>query len=128
VNQDDELHGVARGLSWVFLIGFLFVAGAARAVYSSHGAGPSARFELLSSFGWCIFLWYWLREQCRRHQVAFPLDLGLFVMWTGIVLVPYYLWRYEHWRGLGKVGLLAGAYAASRLVSLTMHLMLVALG
>ena len=39
VDDPDELSRVARILSWVFPIGFLFVSGAARAVYSSHGAG-----------------------------------------------------------------------------------------
>ena len=36
------------------------------------------------------------------HEAKFPLDIGLFVWWTGIVLVPYYLWRYERWGGLRK--------------------------
>lgn len=121
----QELNKVARVVSWIFLVGLLFLASAARGIYSSHGAAPSARFELLVTVSFGTFLWFWLKEQCRPYRTSFPLDIGFFVWWAGVVVIPYYLWRYQRWRGVAKLGVILSAYAAAYLFSLVVHYSLV---
>ena len=91
----DELVKPSKILSWLFLVGFLFISNAARAVYSSHGVNPSARFEVLTTLAGVTFIWYWLIQQCRPYRVAFPLDLALFASSLWFLVLPYYLWRCE---------------------------------
>jgi len=85
----------------------------------------AARFELLVTVSFGTFLWFWLKEQCRPYRTSFPLDIGFFVWWAGVVVVPYYLWRYQRWRGVAKVGVILSAYAAAYLFSLVVHYSLV---
>jgi hypothetical protein len=124
-HDPDELSRVARILSWVFLIGFLFVSGTARAVYSSHGTTPSARFEVLTNLSFLILLWYWFREQCRPYRVSLPLDMGFFVASLWFILLPYYLWRHERWRGGLKFLGLVIAFALAQLFTVMLHHILV---
>ena len=71
------------------------------------------------------FVWYWLREQCRPHKVAFPLDMALFASSLSVIVLPYYLWRFERWPGILKVLALAGSAAAAELWSAIVHFILV---
>jgi hypothetical protein len=114
-----------RALSWVHLVGFLFVSSLARAVYSSNGAEPSQRFEVLCAIGSLTFVWFWLEHQCRPHGASFPIDMPLFAASLWIVFLPYYMWRYERWRGLLKLSVLLGAYLASYACSVAFHYLLV---
>jgi hypothetical protein len=128
VERDEigDLRDATRALSWLFVVGLLFVSSAARAVYSSHGMEPSARFELLVASGWITFLWAWLREKCKPYEATFPLDLALFVWWTGFFVLTYYLWRYQRWRGLAKIAAILAAYAAAYAFSVALHYVLLA--
>jgi hypothetical protein len=120
----QELAGVSKSLSWLFLVGFLVVSNAARGVYSSHGLKPSGRFEALCAVSLLIFTWYWLMQQCRPYDASFPLDIALFAFALWFAVLPYYLWRYERWRGLFKVTVIAGAYVLSYAVAIAVHYML----
>jgi len=115
---------VSKSLSWLFLVGFLFVSNAARGVYSSHGLKPSERFEVLCALGLLTFTWYWLTQQCRPYGASFPLDIALFASALWFLLLPYYLWRYERWRGLFKVAVVASAYVLSHAFSIGVHYIL----
>ncbi len=121
VGEDSHGNGTTRLLSWMLLGGFLFITGAARAVYSSHGELPSSRFELLANYGTLAFLWYWFSQEFRGHRATFPLDMGLFLGVLWFVLIPYYLWRYERWRGLAKLLLLGVLHFGAWAFSYAMH-------
>jgi len=122
----DALQRATALQSWLFLLGFLFLLGAARGVYSANGANTSARFELLAYVGFLTFVWYWLRKQCEPYRVSFPMDLGWFMsLW--VVLAPYYLWRALRWKGLVRFIVVLGAWGLSYGVSLVVHYGLVAL-
>src|SRR5260221_148314 len=99
----EELALVARILSWVFLLGFLLIIAVARGIYSSHGAEPSQRFNVVVVLGFMTFIWYWLREQCRPYRASFPLDLAWFLRPLWMILAPYYLWRVPPGHGLPRV-------------------------
>jgi hypothetical protein len=126
--SDPELGDVSRGLSWLFLLGFLLLLGAARGVYSAQGLAPSARFEALGVLGFVTFVWYWIKQECQPHGVAFPIDLALFMSLLWFFLVPYYLWRGQRWRGLAKFAVLLAGYLLSYLATLAVHYTLVWLG
>jgi hypothetical protein len=61
----DGIAEASRGLSWLFLLGFMLLEGAARGVYAARGVAPSARFEVLAVVGFLTFVWYWIRQQCE---------------------------------------------------------------
>jgi hypothetical protein len=51
--------------------------------------------------------------------------MPLFAAFLWVILFPYYMWRYERWRGLLKVSGLVAAYLASYGCSLALHYVLV---
>ena len=127
-STDAGLGQVSRGPSWLFLVGFLLLLGAARGVYSAQGVTPSARFEGLAVLGFVTFMWYWIRQQCEPHRVTFPVDLAWFMALLWFFLAPYYLWRGERWLGLAKFGILIGAYVLSYVATVVVQYVLVWLG
>ena len=118
---DDEDDRTNKVQAWLFLIGLILIASAARGLYSSQGAIPSSRFELLERLGLITFLWYWLTTQCRPYRASFPLDLAFFLTGLWFIMLPYYLWHYERWRGLLKCLAIGTAYLVGRFLSLGMH-------
>ena len=126
--DDAELGQVSRIVSWLLLVGFLLLSGAARGVYSAQEIQPSARFEALAVVGFVTFVWYWIKQECAPYNVSFPIDLAWFMALLWFVLAPYYLWRVQRWRGLVKFGVLIGTHAASYVVTVAVHYFLVWLG
>jgi hypothetical protein len=121
----EGLTDTHKILAWLFLIGFVIVTKAARGIYSSQGIEPSGRFVLLELAGLVTFQAYWLRSQCRPYRIAFPLDIAFFLpgLWFGIF--PYYLWRCERWRGVGKCLGVAGGHVLGYISSVLVYYLLV---
>ena len=112
-----EASSVQRPLSWVLLLGFMGIVAIARGAYAAHGGEPSARFNLLATFGLLALLWFWFSAQVAPYQPRLMLDMGLMLLFFWFVLVPYYMWHYERWRGVGKVVVVCVAYLASIILS-----------
>jgi hypothetical protein len=117
VSAQDEAPGAQQGVAWILLCGYLLIAGFARGVYIAHGAEPSARFALLVQGGLWLLMWYWFVQQLAPYKPAFPMDMGVFVVVLWFILVPYYLWHYERWRGIAKVLVLMSVWAFSAVLS-----------
>jgi hypothetical protein len=115
---------VQRALSWVLLPGFMFILAIARGAYASHGVAPSARFQLLTTFGLLALLWFWFSAQVAAHRPRFMMDMGLMLLLFWFILVPYYMWHYERWRGLAKVFVLCMVYVASVVLSVLVAVVL----
>jgi hypothetical protein len=125
VRGTSELEEPAhRLLSWVLLSGFFLIADVAQAVYSSHGVEPSARFHLVTLIGTGLLFWYWFTQQVAPYKPKLPMDMGAFILVLWFVLVPYYLWRYERWRGLLNVLGLGGVYLLAWVFSVVVYLAL----
>jgi hypothetical protein len=60
----------------------------------------------------------------RAVRVKFPLDLAWFMAFLWYFLAPYYLWRTQRWRGLGKFGALLAAVVLSYLANMTIAFVL----
>ena len=123
-HSDKAPPNPGKALSWIFLLGFLFVSSSARGVYSAHEVEPSLQFEALCFISGINFFWYWLREQCRPYRATFPLDLAWFVWNLWLFLFPYYLWRYERGRGILKVLIVTGAVGLSLVWPFAVHFVL----
>ena len=108
---------VHRTLSWILLLGFMLVVAIARGAYVSHGAEPSGRFQLVATFGLLALLWFWFSAQLAPYRPSLMFDMGLMLLVFWFVVVPYYMWRYERWRGVAKVAALCGAYVVSIMLS-----------
>jgi hypothetical protein len=113
-----------RALSWILLLGFMFIQAIARGAYASHGVAPSVRFQLLTTLGLLALLWFWFSAQVAKHQPRLMLDMGLMLLLFWFIFVPYYMWHYERWRGLAKVFALCLAYATSLVVSVIVAVVL----
>lgn len=113
-----------RPLSWVLLLGFMLIVAIARGAYASLDAEPSARFQLLTTFGQLALLWFWFSAQIARYRPPLILDLGLLMFVCWIVVVPYYMWHYERWWGLAKFGVVCMAYVASLVVRVLVAMIL----
>ncbi len=110
-----------RVLAWAFLLAYLLLVGLARATYAGYGVEPSATFELLAMIGLLTFVWYWVTQECRRCGATFPLDFAWFVTILWFILVPYYMWRSQGWRGLAKCGIILAWLIGTRVVSLAVR-------
>ena len=55
----------------------------------------------------------WFRGYSRAHSISWVFDMGTFLLWLWIVLVPYYVVRCEGWRGLRRVAVFVLAYLAA---------------
>jgi hypothetical protein len=106
----DESASAQRILAWAFLVAFVVLTSIGRAILFAAGKGDSARFVLAMGIGFPWLVWVWLVSQARPHRASFPLDLGAFVLVAWPVVVSAYLWRFERWRGLGKVVLVLALY------------------
>jgi hypothetical protein len=115
--ESAEALSVQRPLSWVLLLGFMGIVAIARGAYASQGTEPSARFNLLATIGLLALLWFWFSAQIAQYQSRLMLDMGLMLLIFWFVLVPYYMWHYERWRGIGKVVAVCVAYLASIVLS-----------
>jgi len=102
---------------WFFLIAFIFVTSVGTVFCSALGVRRALAYDLLVYLGHAVLLWHWLTDQCRPYRAAFVLDMGMFIALVGVILVPYYLWRYERWRGVAKVSVLIACYIAAYLFS-----------
>lgn len=127
MTEADEDAAAAKILGWTFLLGCLALDAIGQALYTASGADPSPRFKFVMSWAFTTFLWSWLRSQCRPHRGTFPLDLWLFLFGAWPVVLPYYLWRHERWRGLGKCALVLAACAASAAATFLLAAMLAAI-
>lgn len=92
---------------WILLaLFFLLTNGAAALYWASDAPLPSGAAVLLQLLAIPVY-WCLLEVECRPHRVTFPLDMGLFLYVAGFLVVPYYLWRAQRWRGVAKVLLMA---------------------
>ena len=100
----------------MLLSGYFLISSMASAIYAAHGRTVTARFSAVSTAGLLVFLWFWFTQQLEPYTTKWPLDMGAFVAVLWFLLVPYYFWRYERWRGLLKLVTLAAIYFASWVV------------
>jgi hypothetical protein len=62
---------------------------------------------------------------CRAHRPSYPLDMALFLYGATFAVVPYYLWRTQRWRGIGKIGLLAAVWVGTYVLPSVLALLIV---
>ena len=55
--------------------------------------------------------WFW--SYASHYRIALPMDIGLFLMWTWPLLVPYYILSREGRHGLQRLALFAFTYFAA---------------
>ena len=113
--------GVRKLVAWVLLGGFLVIASCAQAVYYAKSAEPSARFQLLVQLGGLVLLWHWFIQQVAHYRPRLSSELGGFLVAFWFALMPYYLWRYERWRGVLKLLGVGAVYLLSWGVSVLLY-------
>jgi hypothetical protein len=119
--EEADLVPVSRLLSWAFLLGHILLVAGARGAYAAYGLTPSAPFEILATLGLMTFIWYWVTQECERCGAAFPLDFAWFLAILWFALVPYYLWRFQRWRGVARCLIVSAWYLGAWVVSLVVY-------
>jgi hypothetical protein len=103
------------GLAWGFVGLFFFVANGVGAGNRAADGEVSEALRLILVPLAIIVFWKLLEVECRPYRVTFPLDMGFLLYATSFLVLPYYFWRTQRWRGLQKVAWLlalwAGTYA-----------------
>jgi len=61
-----------------------------------------------------VVVWFW--SYSRLHHIGWVLDMGWFLLIACIVVVPYYLLKYEGKRGLRPIGLFGLVYVVAWLL------------
>ncbi|CAN5310069.1 hypothetical protein BH20ACI2_BH20ACI2_07010 [soil metagenome] len=92
-------------------------------LFSLRGtAGRAAEgVEILSGLSFIWLIWWWLRDDSRKRNIWWVLDLGFFLFLTWFAILPYHLFKT---RGLSAfipilffVFVLISGYAAAEIVS-----------
>ncbi len=120
-SETDEIVPSAQVLAWGFLFAFLLLTSIARSLYAARGVAPSAQFEVLALLGFVTFVWYWVTQECKGCGASFPVDFAWFVSILWFVLVPYYMWRFQRWRGLIKCLVVSAWYIGVRTIGLAVY-------
>ncbi len=107
---ERDVVPTARLLSWVFLLGYVLVTAVGRSVYAAHGRPPSGLFEVLAGLGLLTFIWNWVRRECEVCGATFPEDFAWFLAMLWFLLVPYYMWHLQRWKGLLKCAVVCAWY------------------
>ena len=126
---DDARTGRPAGIQVVSLRAaiitafFCMVAGG---TYTAAGLEPLPIVSLFLSAGPLIAVILWLQEDAHRTQVAAVHDLGLFVWFAWLVVIPWYAWKTRGrawWRlTLGLYALIGSAYVGQVLGAVARNL------
>lgn len=100
---------------------FLFVVQFITSLYEARLVELPKGVEILSGLGFVWLIWWWLRDDSRKRNIQWVLDLGFFLLLGWMFILPYHLFKT---RGLGAfipilffVFVLISAYAAAQIVS-----------
>jgi hypothetical protein len=99
---------------WILLTFYFLLVNAVTAL-CTPAEMPAATF-LLRVAAISVF-WGLVEAECRPQRITFPLDMGFFLYVASWLVVPYYLWRAQRWRGLGKVLLIVAIWVVTYAVS-----------
>jgi hypothetical protein len=84
-------------LGWVFFTQFMGT------LYAARQASFPTVVEVLSPVATLWLLWWWLRDDSKRTNTSWPVDLGMFLSIGWFVLLPYHLIRTRGWRGVSAM-------------------------
>ena len=99
--------------AWVPLGMFFLCGHAADAVLGFKGLEMPEGAIFLLRFVSLFLTWQWLDAECRPSRQTYPLDMGMFIYAAAVVVLPYYMWRNQRWRGLLKIGGMMAMWGAS---------------
>jgi hypothetical protein len=102
-----------RVQAWVLVVAFLFTLNGVGLASWNPDLEVSAGLQLILRALAIVVFWRFLEAECAPYRVSFPLDMGYFLYATSFLLLPYYFWRTQRWRGMAKLLAVAGIWAGS---------------
>ena len=100
---------------------YLFVYQFTFSIYEARQLELPGSFEVLSWLAFIWLIWWWLRDDSRKRNIQWMLDLGFFLILAWIFILPYHLFKT---RGLSAfipilffVLVVISAYAAAQIAS-----------
>jgi hypothetical protein len=103
----------ARTQAWVLVGLFFLILNGTGMLYAAADLEEPGGLKLLVAALSIVVFWRLLEAECRPYGATFPLDMGYFLYATSFLVLPYYFWRMQRWRGLGKLLVVAGLWAGS---------------
>jgi hypothetical protein len=94
------------------LFPFMFVFQFVATFIGAFQADPSGLLNTLGSLAFFWLIAWWFEEDSKRRGVIWPMDIGMFIYYGWIVLLPFHLFRTRGARALiGILGLVGVAVA-----------------
>jgi len=103
----------ARIQAWALVLAFFAVLNGMGVLYWTAELEVSAGLTLLIRALALVVFWKLLEAECAPYRIAFPLDMGFLLYASNFLLLPYYFWRTQRWRGLGKLLAIVGIWLAT---------------
>ncbi len=87
-------------LSTAILFAYVFFAQFISVLYAVRAIEVPASYDLLGSLAFLWLIWWWLRSDSIENGVSWPLDLGFFLTFAWIFIIPFHLFKTRGFRGL----------------------------
>jgi len=116
--RPDQGKALARERvqAWVLVLAFFLTLNGMGVLYWTADLEVSAGLQLLVRALAIVVFWKLLEAECAPYKVAFPLDIGFLLYASNFLLLPYYFWRTQRWRGFGKLLAVAGIWLSTYVV------------
>ncbi len=100
---------------------YLFISQFTTSLYEARQVELPNGLEILSGLAFVWLIWWWLRDDSRKRNIQWMLDLGFFLILGWVFILPYHLFKT---RGLSAfipilffILVLISAYAAAQVGS-----------
>jgi hypothetical protein len=100
----------SRGLAWALVVAYCLVLNGLGVGSWTAGVDLPAALELILRALAIVVFWKLLEAECAPYRVAFPLDMGFLLVVSNFLLLPYYFWRTQRWRGMAKLAAVVGIW------------------
>jgi hypothetical protein len=103
------------------LIILLIIGQMLNVLYYANGIQPTGKFQILYSIGFFIAIVSWFKEDCKKNNIIWVIDMGFFLFVAWILIIPIYLFKTRGVRAFITILLFLGIYTSTYLFSLIIY-------
>ena len=103
------------------LIIFLLCGQIFNVIYYANGIYPTGRFLMLYSVGFFLAIACWFKEDCKKHNVTWAIDMGFFLLVAWVLIIPIFLFKTRGLKAFITILSFLGIYISTYLFSLIIY-------